>query len=112
MQPVEIVTQLRAAHAKGEKSAGINVKTLAGTEPPGSPRGTLNGMGWCRLLTCCNILRMEEILRKLIDGFSLCGVSTIQGGAGFLASTVFIDGIILLDDFLTKFRSMYQPIAR
>ena len=26
MQPVEIVTQLRAAHAKGEKSAGINVK--------------------------------------------------------------------------------------
>ena len=27
MQPVEIVTQLRAAHAKGEKYAGINVKT-------------------------------------------------------------------------------------
>eukprot|EP00913_Durusdinium_trenchii_P016718 g15715.t1 len=26
MQPVEIVTQLRAAHAKGEKFAGINVK--------------------------------------------------------------------------------------
>ncbi|CAJ1458551.1 unnamed protein product [Effrenium voratum] len=26
MQPVEIVTQLRAAHAKGEKYAGINVK--------------------------------------------------------------------------------------
>lgn len=28
MQPVEIVTQLRAAHAKGEKFAGINVKFL------------------------------------------------------------------------------------
>ena len=28
MQPVEIVTQLRAAHAKGEKFAGINVKRL------------------------------------------------------------------------------------
>ena len=28
MQPVEIVTQLRAAHANGEKFAGINVKTL------------------------------------------------------------------------------------
>ena len=27
MQPVEIVTQLRAAHAKGDKFAGINVKT-------------------------------------------------------------------------------------
>lgn len=26
MKPVEIVTQLRAAHAKGEKYAGINVK--------------------------------------------------------------------------------------
>ena len=28
LQPVEIVTQLRAAHAAGEKFAGIDVKPL------------------------------------------------------------------------------------
>ena len=34
MQPVEIVTQLRAAHANGEKFAGINVKTLGKSVSP------------------------------------------------------------------------------
>lgn len=51
MQPVEIVTQLRAAHAKGEKSAGINVKTLGQANrtvfflfaPSGSPHECCNG---------------------------------------------------------------------
>jgi len=32
MQPVEIVTQLRAAHAKGQKYAGINVRKAAVTD--------------------------------------------------------------------------------
>ena len=33
LQPVEIVTQLRAAHAAGEKFAGIDVKPLGIARP-------------------------------------------------------------------------------
>jgi hypothetical protein len=55
MQPVEIVTQLRAAHAKGEKSAGINVKTLGQANRtvffcsplPGHPTNVVTGR--CRV---------------------------------------------------------------